>query len=36
MSHGLFHLLGYKDKSKEESLIMRGKEDFAIELFEKI
>ena len=36
MSHGLFHLLGYKDKSKEESLIMRSKEDFAIELFEKI
>ncbi|MCU0401018.1 MAG: rRNA maturation RNase YbeY [Algoriphagus sp.] len=36
MSHGLFHLLGYKDKSKEESLIMRGKEEFAIELFEKI
>lgn len=36
MSHGLFHLLGYKDKFKEESLIMRGKEEFAIELFEKI
>ncbi|SFU07886.1 rRNA maturation RNase YbeY [Algoriphagus locisalis] len=36
ISHGLFHLLGYKDKSKEEANLMRKKEEFAIDLFEKI
>lgn len=36
ISHGLFHLLGYKDKSKEEANLMRNKEEFAINLFEKI
>ena len=36
ISHGLFHLLGYKDKSKEESELMRSKEEIAIDLFEKI
>jgi len=36
ISHGLFHLLGYKDKSKEESELMRSKEEIAIGLFKKI
>tara|TARA_R110002020_G_scaffold123119_9_gene279264 strand:- start:1058 stop:1483 length:426 start_codon:yes stop_codon:yes gene_type:complete len=35
ISHGLFHLLGYKDKSKAEANLMRSKEEFAIELFEE-
>jgi rRNA maturation RNase YbeY len=26
--HGVLHLIGYKDKSKEESKLMREKEDF--------
>ncbi len=34
ISHGLFHLMGYKDKSKEEKEKMRAREEFAIELFE--
>lgn len=36
ISHGLFHLLGYKDKKKEEAALMRSKEKMAIELFQKI
>lgn len=36
ISHGLFHLMGYKDKSEEESEKMRSKEEFAINLFKKI
>ncbi|PZX58350.1 rRNA maturation RNase YbeY [Algoriphagus ratkowskyi] len=36
LSHGLFHLLGYKDKLTEEESLMRSKEEFAIDLFEKI
>jgi probable rRNA maturation factor len=36
ISHGLFHLLGYKDKTKEEASLMRSKEEFAINLFDKI
>ena len=36
ISHGLFHLLGYKDKSEEEAILMRNKEEFAINLFEEI
>lgn len=36
ISHGLFHLLGYKDKSKAEAELMRSKEELAINLFEKI
>ncbi len=35
ISHGLFHLLGYKDKTKAQSVLMRNKEDFAIRLYEK-
>lgn len=36
ISHGLFHLLGYKDKTEEEANLMRSKEEFAINLFDKI
>lgn len=36
ISHGLFHLMGYKDKKKEEVEMMRTKEEFAINLFQKI
>lgn len=36
ISHGLFHLMGYKDKNEEESEKMRSKEEFAINLFKKI
>ena len=36
ISHGLFHLLGYKDKSDEDANLMRKKEEFAINLFEEI
>lgn len=28
LAHGLLHLSGYKDKSEEEQIIMRSKEDF--------
>lgn len=28
LAHGLLHLSGYKDKSEEEQVIMRDKEDF--------
>ena len=33
MSHGLLHLIGYKDKTEEEKKEMRAKENWAIELF---
>jgi rRNA maturation RNase YbeY len=33
LSHGLFHLIGYKDKEKTDAEVMRRKEGFAIELF---
>ena len=33
MSHGLLHLMGYKDKSKEDSLLMRNKENEKIGMF---
>lgn len=36
ISHGLFHLMGYKDKKKEEAETMRNKEEYAINLFHKI
>jgi probable rRNA maturation factor len=36
ISHGLFHLMGFKDKTKTQILEMREKEESAIELFEKI
>ena len=36
ISHGLFHLMGYKDKKKEEAEKMRNKEEFAIKLFKNL
>lgn len=36
ISHGLFHLMGYKDKSKEQSALMRSKEEIAIELYQNM
>jgi len=33
MVHGLLHLLGYKDKSKEDLRIMRAKEKFYLKTF---
>lgn len=33
ISHGLFHLMGYKDKSPEQAALMRTKEEFAINLY---
>jgi len=34
LSHGLFHLCGYKDKTDEEAAEMRKKEEYAIRLFD--
>lgn len=34
--HGVLHLLGYKDKSEDESVLMRSKEDFYLERLEKM
>ncbi|QKG81179.1 rRNA maturation RNase YbeY [Tenuifilum thalassicum] len=31
--HGIFHLLGYKDKSEDEKLLMRQKENEALKIF---
>jgi rRNA maturation RNase YbeY len=31
--HGLLHLMGYKDKTKEESALMRNKEEESINLY---
>ena len=33
MSHGLLHLMGYKDKSDQDTLLMREKENEKIEMF---
>ncbi len=33
LSHGLLHLVGYKDKSEAEQTEMRSKEDFYLALF---
>ena len=33
LAHGLLHLMGYKDKAKEEASLMRSKEEEAIELY---
>lgn len=33
MAHGVLHLMGYKDKTKEESLVMRNKEEEKIKMF---
>ena len=34
LSHGVFHLCGYKDKTDEDAAVMREKEEFAIQLFQ--
>lgn len=34
--HGIFHLCGYKDKSAEEEIIMRSKEDEALHLLTSV
>lgn len=31
--HGVLHLCGYKDKSNEDALLMREKEDYYLDLF---
>ena len=33
LAHGVLHYCGYKDKTKEEELIMRSKEDEKIKMF---
>ena len=33
MAHGLLHLMGYGDKTEEEALVMRAKEDEKLKLF---
>jgi len=33
--HGLLHLIGYKDESDDEKLLMRKKEDYYLSLFPK-
>ena len=33
LAHGLLHLMGHKDKTKEEASLMRSKEEEAIELY---
>ncbi len=33
LAHGLLHLMGYKDKKKQDIGVMREKEDYAINLF---
>ena len=34
--HGILHLMGYKDKTPEEAIIMREKEDACLSLLEKM
>jgi probable rRNA maturation factor len=36
MAHGILHMIGYGDKTKDEKTIMRQKEDFCISLYEQI
>lgn len=36
ISHGLFHLMGYRDKTKSDAEVMRSKEGFAIEIFKTL
>ncbi|MHA7130493.1 rRNA maturation RNase YbeY [Algoriphagus namhaensis] len=36
ISHGLLHLMGYKDKNKKDARVMRELEDRAIALYESI
>lgn len=34
--HGLLHLMGYPDKSEEEALLMRGKEERALNTYKRL
>jgi len=36
MAHGLLHLMGYKDKSSKDSVLMRSKEEEALALYKRI
>lgn len=36
ISHGIFHLMGYKDKSQEESKAMKAQEELAIKIYQTI
>ena len=36
MIHGVLHLCGYKDKTKADAELMRKKENWALNLFEKV
>ena len=36
MAHGIFHLCGYKDKTKPQAAEMRKREKWAIELYDKM
>ena len=36
VAHGLLHLIGYPDKSKEESLLMRSKEEDALRTYKEL
>ncbi|GJH41787.1 endoribonuclease YbeY [Capnocytophaga sp. HP1101] len=36
LAHGLLHLCGYKDKTPEDSALMRSKEEEMMQLFEKM
>ena len=36
ISHGLFHLMGYKDKTKVQASLMRTKEEFAIQKYQEM
>jgi probable rRNA maturation factor len=35
MIHGVLHLIGFNDKMKKEKLIMKNKEDYWLEIYEK-
>jgi probable rRNA maturation factor len=36
IAHGILHLIGFKDKKKEDKAIMRQKEEWALSLFNNI
>ena len=36
MAHGILHLIGFKDKTEEEALVMRQKEEEALALFKQL
>ncbi len=36
VAHGLLHLIGYPDKSEKEALLMRGKEEAALQTYKEL